>query len=107
MWLLRKDSSLLSRCVLLFSSTIQPARNPLTCLDRTEALWSGQSEAMAGPRLAKAQPLAPPELLLFQEKGKGEARMSNVTSMHGFGSWDFIFWFCEKKSSKDSSKFGV
>lgn len=40
---------------------------------------------MAGPHLAKAQPLAPPELLLFQENGKGEARMSNVSSMHGLG----------------------
>ena len=56
-----------------------------------KALWSGQSEAMAGPPLAKAQPLAPPELLLFQENVKGEARMSNVSCMHGFGSWDFIF----------------
>ena len=64
MWVLKKDSSLLSRCVLLFSSTVQPARSPLTWLDRKEAPWSDQSEAMAGPLLAKAQPLAPPDLLL-------------------------------------------
>ena len=64
MWVLKKDSSLLSRWVLLFSSTVQPACSPLTWLDRKEAPWSDQSEAMAGLPLAKAQPLAPPELLL-------------------------------------------
>lgn len=73
MWVLKKDRSLLSRCVLLFSPTVQPARSPVTWLDRKEAPWSGQSEAMAGPPLAKAQPLAPPELLFPREhKGRGK-----------------------------------